>query len=128
MFFLVRYNRIILALLSIMIICILYFLFNPMEAFWMPKCFFHELTGLNCPACGNQRALHALMHAQFVKAWQFNPFLFISLPYLLPLLFIKICKVDNRYTIVRVLTHKITIYIYVIMICVWWISRNIIFK
>ena len=28
----------------------------------LPKCLFHEWTGLNCPGCGSTRALYALLH------------------------------------------------------------------
>ena len=37
-----------------------------------PKCPFNWLTGLNCPACGITRMLHALLHGDVVAAFHFN--------------------------------------------------------
>lgn len=41
----------------------LYFIFDPAVTRWAPKCMFRVLTGYDCPGCGSQRALHALLHA-----------------------------------------------------------------
>lgn len=38
----------------------------------LPKCPFNWLTGLNCPACGVTRMLHALLHGDVVSAFHFN--------------------------------------------------------
>ncbi len=35
-------------------------------------CLFHQLTGLWCPGCGGQRALHFLLHGQFLTALRHN--------------------------------------------------------
>lgn len=40
--------------------------------FW--PCPFHWLTGLHCPGCGAQRALHALLHGRVVEALSANAF------------------------------------------------------
>ena len=53
-------------------VLLLLFLFNPTEVILVPKCSFHELTGLNCPGCGMQRFLHALMHGHFSEAIHYN--------------------------------------------------------
>jgi hypothetical protein len=38
----------------------------------LPKCPFKWLTGLNCPACGATRMVHALLHGDVVAAWHYN--------------------------------------------------------
>ncbi|MGI5505934.1 DUF2752 domain-containing protein [Lentzea sp. CA-135723] len=38
----------------------------------LPKCPFNWLTGLNCPACGVTRMLHALLHGDVISAFHFN--------------------------------------------------------
>ncbi len=59
---------------------VLYFCVDPEGAGWMPKCMFRELTGWECPGCGAQRALHALLHGRWAEAWGYNPFLFVIVP------------------------------------------------
>ena len=58
------------------------FYFEPGKYRFYPFCPFHELTGLNCPACGSLRALHQLSHGNILAAFHFNPLLVISLPVL----------------------------------------------
>lgn len=45
-----------------------------------PVCFFHRVTGLDCPGCGSLRALHELLHGNLAAALHFNAFLVLSLP------------------------------------------------
>lgn len=49
----------------------------------MPKCIFLATTGFQCPGCGAQRMLHALLHGDVAGAWQYNPFLLLMLPILI---------------------------------------------
>lgn len=47
----------------------------------MGPCWFHEITGLNCPGCGNTRAVTALLHMHPFLALHNNPaipILFVS--------------------------------------------------
>ncbi|GAA3437328.1 DUF2752 domain-containing protein [Kutzneria kofuensis] len=37
-------------------------------------CWFHELTGADCPFCGGSRALGALLHGDLAAALRFNAF------------------------------------------------------
>ena len=48
-----------------------------------PACPLHSLTGLNCPGCGTQRALHALLHGHVGIALHDNAFAILALPVLL---------------------------------------------
>ena len=63
-----------------------FFLFDPSETQYFPRCPFFALTGLKCPGCGTSRALYATLHSQFAEALHFNavlPALFVLLVYCL---------------------------------------------
>jgi hypothetical protein len=47
-----------------------------------PQCPFHRVTGLWCPGCGTQRALHALFHLDVVHAFHENALAMCALPFL----------------------------------------------
>ncbi|MBW3129655.1 DUF2752 domain-containing protein [Hymenobacter profundi] len=50
---------------------LLYFRLNPAH-YPFPRCPVHWLTGLHCPGCGTQRALHALLHGRVGQAVHYN--------------------------------------------------------
>lgn len=54
--------------------------FPPQSNWWYPKCWLHELTGLNCPGCGGTRAITSLAHGDLLAAVYWNPLLVIGLP------------------------------------------------
>lgn len=44
------------------------------EQTWpLPHCWFHELTGFDCPFCGGTRCLAALSHGDLLTAFGQNP-------------------------------------------------------
>jgi hypothetical protein len=53
---------------------------------WLPRCPFHLVTGLWCPACGGTRMVYDLMHGQFTAAWYDNRALLLAAPFALALL------------------------------------------
>ncbi|MEV3861272.1 DUF2752 domain-containing protein [Streptomyces sp. NPDC050095] len=53
---------------------------------WLPRCPFHLVTGLWCPACGGTRMVYDLMHGQFAAAWGDNRALLLAAPFALALL------------------------------------------
>ena len=60
-----------LGLLAGLALAVLYFRLDPAQHPF-PSCPVHWLTGLHCPGCGTQRALHALLHGRFAQAVGFN--------------------------------------------------------
>jgi len=73
-------------ILSLIIVAIagslLYFLFDPSLSNLFPKCIFHSLTNLDCPGCGSQRAIHALLNGRVIQAADFNLLAVLALPLL----------------------------------------------
>jgi hypothetical protein len=59
------------------------FTINPTTTRLYPPCPLHATTGLFCPGCGSTRALHHLLHGRLLTAFDFNPLLVASLPFLL---------------------------------------------
>ena len=51
------------------------FFFNPVGHGFYPRCPMYVLTGWACAGCGTLRAIHCLLHGEFVRALAFNPFL-----------------------------------------------------
>lgn len=56
------------------------FAFDPALHRFYPQCWFHRLTGLNCPACGGLRAVHALLHGDVAAALHHNLLFVLFLP------------------------------------------------
>ncbi|WP_455591338.1 DUF2752 domain-containing protein [Bacteroides sp.] len=123
--YLPHYKIIICGTIVIAAVVLLYFV-NPIGAWYMPKCPFHLLTGLECPACGTQRAVHELLHLHIGKAFMYNPFFFLSAPYLLLLIVLQSLKGDKAQKIKSFLYGYRAINVYVLLIIVWWIARNLI--
>jgi len=75
----VRENRPLSPLLLLVCIGALFvlFAFDPAAHAWFPQCALKKLTGWSCPACGGQRALHALLHGEFAVAAKLNPLLLV---------------------------------------------------
>ena len=59
---------------------LLYFFVDPAQVAIFPPCLFHELTGLDCPGCGGQRAFHQLLHGHLIAAIRLNAMFVVSLP------------------------------------------------
>jgi len=59
-------------------VCIVLLLVPPGSAHakWLPKCMFHQLTGLYCPGCGATRALSAMLHGDLKSSLHNNLLLF----------------------------------------------------
>lgn len=47
-----------------------------------PRCYFHLLTGLQCPGCGLQRMLNHLFHGEIGDAFRSNGFVLCALPFI----------------------------------------------
>ena len=62
------------------VVALVYFFLDPTRVAIFPPCLFHQVTGLDCPGCGAQRALHQLLHGHIIAAIRLNAMFVVSLP------------------------------------------------
>lgn len=70
-----------MAIAVILFLGAVYLYFHSPMQYSMP-CIFHMITGLYCPGCGAGRACYSILHGQFLEAFEYNPLLFMLLPFL----------------------------------------------
>jgi hypothetical protein len=112
-------------LLLASIIIPLYFAFDPTHSHLAPKCMFHMVTGLDCPSCGNQRALHQLLNGNIWLAFRYNPFLWVAAPYIALLLVTTILRTQWAEKTFEALTSSKMLITYLVIYFAWWIVRNL---
>lgn len=102
-----------------------YAVFYTKTGFGIP-CLFHLITGLNCPGCGVTRMLLYLVRLDFANAFRSNAVLFCMLP------FLAILLAYWQYRYIRYGTAKsnkaieIVCWIFVGVLLVWGVVRNLI--
>ncbi len=82
------------------------------------------LTGLSCPGCGSQRAVHAMMEGDFKAAFGFNALFMLEIP-LLGLLGISRLLGNRTPRLQRLLSARFFILFILTTIIIWTIVRNI---
>lgn len=100
--------------------------YNPAAYWFWPKCPVKLLTGLNCPACGIQRFVHAAANGHLAEALAYNYYLVYALPYTLlvvAIYFLPPSKLRQR--MADVFESRCAIGLYVVSYCVWFVVRNL---
>lgn len=105
----------------------IYLIYDPAMAGFFPACPFHSLTGLQCPGCGSQRAVHHLLNLEPGAAFKQNQLLVISLPYvILGFVFERVLKPSVLVLRWRkILFGKRAILFVFSGVILFWIFRNI---
>lgn len=103
---------------------VVYFEVDPARSRLFPKCPFYVLTGLKCPGCGSQRALHCLLHMDVIGAMRHNFMLVASLP-LLALLAIGELLRKRRPAFYAALNNARLALTAFVVVALWWIGRNV---
>jgi hypothetical protein len=117
-----RFIKIVIFIIAAGAILLLYFFVEPKNGN-LPKCVFHELTGLYCPGCGTQRSFHALLNGHLLTAMNYNLLFILFLP--LIIYFITVFILDKK--------HPASSFIYkanfsmaiVIVVISFWVLRNL---
>ncbi len=108
---------------ALLLLAVLYAVVDPATAPF-PRCPFLMATGLKCPGCGSQRAIHALLHADIAGAWRYNALLVLSLPVIAVMLFAQTMRKRNPRLYNRINSQWVILTALAVIV-VWWIARNI---
>lgn len=72
---------ILISVALIISLVVVYTIYNPENTPLFPQCSIKKYTGLDCPGCGTQRSIHALLNLELIAAFSFNPLLYMGLIY-----------------------------------------------
>ncbi|WP_423242460.1 DUF2752 domain-containing protein [Zhouia spongiae] len=114
------------------IICLsglsLYFFIDPgtSQIDIFPECPFHALTGLHCPGCGTQRAIHDYLNGNIIDGIKHN----LLVPVVVFLILYKCYvylfkKLYNREPENNILEYSKLSLIVLVLVLSFWILRNI---
>ncbi|MCM1517359.1 MAG: DUF2752 domain-containing protein [Pseudoflavonifractor sp.] len=115
--------KLILILVALVTAVAVYSLVDP-SAHLFPRCLFLSATGWQCPGCGSQRAVHALLHGDVAGAWRFNA----ALVSFLPLIALLLVGELNRRCWPRLYSAVNSTPVLVacaVVLIGWWVLRNI---
>ena len=117
-----RYIKFLILIIAAGTILLLYFFVEPKNGI-LPKCFFHELTGLYCPGCGVQRSFHALLKGHILTAIDYNLLFILFLP--LITYFILAFTWGKKHPASSFIYKPVFSFTVVIVVVSFWVLRNI---
>jgi hypothetical protein len=100
------------------------FVFEPGKTGFFPGCPFRMLTGFTCPGCGSTRGLHHLVHGDIIGAFEFNPLMVVSLPFLFYALVRYTSAAVTGRPYERHRLHVNYIWALFVVIMCFWVFRN----
>ena len=115
---------IVLVLAALLVFGVIYFAIDPSTSGLFPRCTFLSLTGYKCPGCGTQRAIHALLHGDVAGAFKYNALLMVAIPWIALCLYAESRRLRNPRLYAR-LNAPLLIWLFLAMVLLWWLLRNI---
>lgn len=114
----------IIGIAVLLLLLIVYGVFDPSETAIFPKCPFFLLTGLKCPGCGSQRAIHQLLTLHPGEAFRYNAFMVLAIPLIIFLLAAEVFR--ERWPRLAVLgSSPVLSWTIVAAVLLWWLLRNL---
>ena len=110
----------------------LYGIRDPGTGILYPKCLFFMFTGLECPGCGSQRAIHSLLNGDIAAAVHYNALTVAAIPYIavyLTTVSLQALKVPEKTRAVLdrirgALSGGVAIRVILVIIILFWVFRN----
>jgi len=115
----------IISLLGLVAGAAVFWSFDPSQYRFFPRCTFHTLTGLDCPGCGGQRAVHQLLHGEFLAAFSANALLVLLTPVGLWLLLRLLLKRYANVVLPAVFLNRTCLWVLIAAVVLFGIARNL---
>lgn len=112
---------IVLGVVALVVFALFYYFVDPSAHMWVPKCPFLLLTGLKCPGCGSQRAIHACLHGQWHEIWHYNA---LFIPAIIYIVCTEVAKLTNK-KVYGALTGMTASTTWLIVVVLFAVLRNI---
>lgn len=110
----------------LLVVGMVYYFNNPAESWFFLKCPVNYVTGLSCPGCGSQRAIHELLHLNFKQAFAYNPLLIAAIPYTALGIAFNTETLKTRYPKTRKFFYgQRALYVVLVVLILFFILRNI---
>jgi hypothetical protein len=107
-------------------LALFYAFVNPFERNTnLPGCFIYEHTGIFCPGCGLQRALHAFFTGKIMLAFRMNLLITIALIILCIDFILLVFDIEKLRIVPRVVNSHVGLIILVIILVLFLVFRNI---
>ena len=118
---------ILLIALPVIIGYIYYAFYLDSGSIWSKQCSFHQLTGLQCPGCGGQRAFYMLLHGHPIQALRYNALLIIGLPFFIYIYFLlfQVYIIKDKKYLKYFNFPSMAGYVFLGILIVFFILRNI---
>ncbi|RPD94476.1 DUF2752 domain-containing protein [Aureibaculum marinum] len=107
------------------VIALFYFIVFPNEIGFILRCPLYDTTGVYCPGCGSQRAIHNLVHGNFLAALKQNIMLILGVLALLYHYGIVLSNSIFKTNFKSILNNKKVLLIALAILLLFWILRNI---
>jgi hypothetical protein len=105
-----------------------FYLLDPAKSVLFPKCPLYVWTGLYCPGCGSQRAIHSFLHFRFLEVMHYNFLLYPAGAFILYHVSRPFIRKVSGVDLPDFLYRPKTPWIILIIVVVFWILRNIPFS
>lgn len=90
-----------------------------------PRCFLRSTTGLHCPGCGSQRALHSILHGNIIEGLRKNMLIGLAFIVVIYEIYIVLTKMLFNAHPKNILQNKNTTIVILIIVVLFFILRNI---
>jgi len=125
-----KYILLILAIVIPLLALYIYYAFYSVEdtgRVWVNQCTIYKFTGLDCPGCGGQRAIHSLLHGYVLQALRYNGLFVLASPFLAYFYYIaiRVYILGQKQYLNSFVFKPWFAYLFISILIIFFILRNI---